>query len=670
MKITRREKEMLKRSLITSLLITAALLTATSGTASKVEVGPASPALGGGDVQCATIELHPSSANAPGELREEFHQTYPLSANGRVSVENLNGGVKIAVWDRNEVQVDAVKRAYKQERLNEAKIEVSASSEAIRIKTNYPDWNQNFTDDTRGRMNNPATVDYSITVPRKARLESIDLINGSLDVDGVEGDVKASSINGRLVARGLLGVAKLSTVNGSLEATFVSLNEARPIYLNSVNGSVVLVIPSDASAIVRAETVHGGISNDFGLNTHHGEYVGHELYGQLGTGGPRIKLGNVNGGIAIKHAQDGRTLSPATSLVSEKDKEKDKNKGKGYGEADERREEQREESQLSAEARRQAAEARRAQRAEEVDAARIARETQAEVQREVERSIREAQREIAAAQREIQRETQRQVREEIRREARGEGRGTGVGEGRGRGDRYNRFTERESKSFSVTGAPNVNVVTFDGSIRVHGWDKSEVMYTAEKRANDAQEVKQITIQTEQQGSTISIIAKSIEGDGVASLDVYVPRSATLHVSSGDGSLHLDGVSGDLTLRTGDGSIEVSEGHGQLQVNTGDGSIKVANFEGNVDARTGDGSISLDGKFSDLSARTGDGSISLSVPANSDFTIETDAEDIDNSGLTISEDVVTSKRVRRWKVGRGGKVFVLSTGDGRIALNSR
>ena len=129
--------------------------------------------------------------------------------------------------------------------------------------------------------------------------------------------------------------------------------------------------------------------------------------------------------------------------------------------------------------------------------------------------------------------------------------------------------------------------------------------------------KEITIQTEQQGSTVSIIAKSIEGDGVASLDVYVPRNATLHVSSGDGSLHLDGVSGDLTLRTGDGSIEVSEGHGQLQVNTGDGSIKVGNFEGNVDARTGDGSISLDGKFSELSARTGDGSISLSVPANSD-----------------------------------------------------
>lgn len=650
---------MFKKSLITSMVLIAALLSAPSGTASRVQVG---------DQSRATIEEAPLVSGSADELREEFHQTYPLSANGRVSLENLNGEVRIAVWDRTDVQVDAVKRAYKQERLSEAKIEVSASAEAIRIKTDYPDWDQSFTDDTRGRLNNPAVVDYSITVPRKARLESVDLVNGSLEVDGVEGDVKASSVNGRLIARGLLGAAKLSTVNGGLEATFVRLDEARPISLGSVNGSVVLVIPSDANAIVRAGTVHGEISNDFGLDVQHGDYVGHELYGQIGAGGPRIKLGNVNGRIAIKHAQDGRKLSSATCLLSDKDKEKDKNKAKGYGENDE----QQEDANLSAEARREAAEARRAERAQQVDADKVQREAQAEVQREVERAIREAQREIQAAQKEIQRETQRQVREQVRRETRGRGEGTGVGVGKGTGERivYNRFTERESKSFAVTGMPNVNVITFDGSVTAHGWDKSEVMYTATKRGNDAQETKQITIQSEQQGSGVSIIAKSEEGDGSASLEVYLPRNATLHISSDDGSLHLEGVSGDLTLRTGDGSIQVSEGHGQLQVNTGDGSITVSNFEGNVDARTGDGSISLDGKFNALSARTGDGSISLSVPASSDFTVETNAEDIDTGSLTVSEDVAPSKRVRRWKVGRGGNVFVLNTGDGRISLHSR
>src|SRR5262245_22501799 len=67
--------------------------------------------------------------------REEFHQTYPLPANGRVSVENLNGAVQIKVWDRDAVQVDAIKHAYRRERLAEVKIDVSTTAESIRIKT-------------------------------------------------------------------------------------------------------------------------------------------------------------------------------------------------------------------------------------------------------------------------------------------------------------------------------------------------------------------------------------------------------------------------------------------------------------------------------------------------------------------------------------------------------
>ena len=95
-------------------------------------------------------------------------------------------------------------------------------------------------------------------------LESIELINGSLDIDGVEGSVNASSINGRVMARGLQGEAKLSTINGQLQAAFTQLDESKPIFLQSVNGNVTLIIPSNANAAVRASTVHGSISNDFG----------------------------------------------------------------------------------------------------------------------------------------------------------------------------------------------------------------------------------------------------------------------------------------------------------------------------------------------------------------------------------------------------------------------
>ena len=129
--------------------------------------------------------------------------------------------------------------------------------------------------------------------------------------------------------------------------------------------------------------------------------------------------------------------------------------------------------------------------------------------------------------------------------------------------------------------------------------------------------------------------------------------------------------GQITLRSGDGPIEVANGGGQLQLNTGDGMIRVIKFEGQVDARTGDGSIALDGNFNALSARTGDGEITLTVPGGSSFTIETNSmEDLANEGFVINEDVTPSPRVKRWRIGNGGKLFILKTGDGKILLRPR
>jgi DUF4097 and DUF4098 domain-containing protein YvlB len=224
----------------------------------------------------------------------------------------------------------------------------------------------------------------------------------------------------------------------------------------------------------------------------------------------------------------------------------------------------------------------------------------------------------------------------------------------------------------VNGSPRVTINTFDGRVTVHGWDKPEVTYTAIKGSHDEESLKEITIQAQQQGEAISIIAQNNEQEsGSVHFDVYVPRQSSLHVSSGDGALNLDGVTGQLTLRSGDGPIEVANGGGQLQVNTGDGVIRVIKFDGQVDARTGDGAINLDGNFNELSARTGDGTISLTVPAGASFTIETNSPDeISNEGFNVAEDITPSPRVKRWKIGNGGKVFVLKTGEGKILLRPR
>jgi DUF4097 and DUF4098 domain-containing protein YvlB len=588
---------------------------------------------------------------------EEFHQTYPLTAGGRVSLSNINGKVKITGWDRNEVRVDAVKRARTQEALRDARIKVDAGAASVNIETEYDHHNWNREDGDR--RHHTASVEYTLSVPRAARVEDINLVNGSLDIENLAGVVEASSVNGGVTARGLSGRVSLSVVNGRLEATLDSLSDAHPISLSGVNGQVAVTIPSDANAHVKASVVHGSISNDFGLPVREGRYVGRDLEGQLGAGGALIKLSNVNGGISIRRASDNKPLSQARNLLSET---------REAGEFDDE-----DDQDAAREATREAARAAREATRDSVETERERQRAERDMEREVARAAAEATRESARIAREVQREARNSLPDAMRDDGR-------------------RQMERDSATLATKGAPRVRVETFDGSISIHAWDKPEVKATIIKRAFDEKEMKGIKVNSivnndAGPNSDVNIRADfdkslargAVERDGrivswnsgaSVELDVYVPRNSTLIVSSGDGRLMVEGVRGEMELRTGDGSIDVTGAQGRLRANTGDGRILIEGFEGEADARTGDGRITLDGSFRQLSARTGDGTISLSLPDGLNATVETDAESVSNDGVAVAEDPNEEKRVRRWRIGNGGQVFTLRTGDGRVILQKR
>src|SRR2546427_2386685 len=137
------------------------------------------------------------AVSAANEVREEFRQTYPLDKQGKVRLDNVNGNVRIVTWDREEIKVEAIKRAKKQEHLDEVKIEVDAKADRIRIRTKYPD------SKLRRNKDNSVSVDYLLTVPKQSRLERINTVNGKVEIEQVSGDVEASSVNGNVTAAAL-----------------------------------------------------------------------------------------------------------------------------------------------------------------------------------------------------------------------------------------------------------------------------------------------------------------------------------------------------------------------------------------------------------------------------------------------------------------------------------
>jgi DUF4097 and DUF4098 domain-containing protein YvlB len=238
------------------------------------------------------------------------------------------------------------------------------------------------------------------------------------------------------------------------------------------------------------------------------------------------------------------------------------------------------------------------------------------------------------------------------------------------------LVDRQTTSYKVSATPLVRVETFDGPITVEAWDRAEVECISIKRARDERAQHATNVNAHQTGNEVTITAsydktqeRAEQNTGaMVALEVRVPRNSNLNLHTGDGHVRLAGVSGEIELRTGDGSVDVSDGHGRLRVETGDGRVRVTSFAGEAFAQTGDGRITLDGRFTRLTAHTNDGGISLTLPADADATIETDAGLVVNDGLAVVADNSNDEqRVRHWRVGRGTGQISLRTGDGSIYL---
>jgi len=231
-------------------------------------------------------------ADNPPASEQQFRQSYALSPHGRIRVENRYGNVEITGWDRNEVRIEAIRSA------PDANIVVDSTADRLVVRTQYAG------EDSE----NPASVEYRLMVPRTADLDEVRLVNGALSIRGVAGAVKATSVNGSITAERLEGKADLATVNGQVQAGFDRVSAAKPISLRSVNGKIVLSIPSGSGGQLIAQNRSGGIQTD--LDAPAAALTGHHLETVLGNGGPPIVLHNVNGGISIHSTWSRRRERP------------------------------------------------------------------------------------------------------------------------------------------------------------------------------------------------------------------------------------------------------------------------------------------------------------------------------------------------------------------------
>jgi DUF4097 and DUF4098 domain-containing protein YvlB len=231
-------------------------------------------------------------------VTEEFDQTVALAPGGSVSLENINGDVVVETWERDEVRVQATKTASSQELLDGLEIEISTTANSVQIDTEYPSY-RSYDREMSEHGKREMKVEYTLTVPRTAAIADIELVNGSLAIDGVEGGITAETVNGSIAVKRSAGAFDLSTVNGSVELWADRLASDDDISMESVNGSLDLYLSGSIGADIEAESVNGRLANDFGIDVRKGKYVGSDFSGSIGGGGSHVGLETVNGTIAV-----------------------------------------------------------------------------------------------------------------------------------------------------------------------------------------------------------------------------------------------------------------------------------------------------------------------------------------------------------------------------------
>jgi hypothetical protein len=215
--------------------------------------------------------------------------TVAVTPGTRLELSNFDGDIRVRVWDRHAVHVEADHDA----------------SDVVRVVKR----GRVFSISSYSPGGPPGTVDYRITVPAGMPV-SLKGVHTSATIQGLRGDVAVTTVSGEIALVGGAGQVALSSIMGP-----ISVVGARGrLSVNSVNGEIRL---SRIDGSILAETINGPIalarvvSDSVDASTVNGSLC---YDGTIQKGG-RYRFASHNGNIAVGVPEGtGAVISVATQI--------------------------------------------------------------------------------------------------------------------------------------------------------------------------------------------------------------------------------------------------------------------------------------------------------------------------------------------------------------------
>ncbi|OEK06276.1 DUF4097 family beta strand repeat-containing protein [Roseivirga misakiensis] len=244
------------------------------------------------------------------------------------AVCNINGNVDVEAYSGNTIEIELKKQISARSADNvragmeEVKMLISEGDDFAKVNFEFPDQKIREKDDpldcgwdwngNRRKSRYSYLLDYKIKVPNGISVKISTVNEGDVSIRNVEGEIYAGNVNGDITLINIESNTKASTVNGVIEAVYTKMPSEFGSF-NTVNGDILLEVPSKSSGVYNFQTQWGKVYSDLDfdskvapkvMKTSSGKGTKYKISNsngyQMGKGGPSMEFETLNGDIRIR----------------------------------------------------------------------------------------------------------------------------------------------------------------------------------------------------------------------------------------------------------------------------------------------------------------------------------------------------------------------------------
>jgi len=249
-------------------------------------------------------------------------RTLAFAAGGSrmLDVRNINGSLRVEGTNDAAVQMSIRKSVRAETEADKADAErdvrldfvdrAATVGAVVRDRRDHVCGEESHDDGRWSRVGYDVTFDFTIRVPRDAKLRLCTINGGELIVTGTHGDFDVDNVNGRIEMSEVSGSGHAHTVNGPVKVTLTA-NPTATSSFKTINGNVEVSFRDGLSADFLMKTFNGGLFTDFDVQPlaspvsatserRNGKFVyraNQFTRVRVGNGGPEITFETLNGNV-------------------------------------------------------------------------------------------------------------------------------------------------------------------------------------------------------------------------------------------------------------------------------------------------------------------------------------------------------------------------------------